>query len=215
MKNSICVAVLAAALGSCTSANERVLPASVGTTRAIATTGSLRLVTERDRMGYPILCSEPSPDYAVAFDKAAKATVTVTSADGSSTSIAPDTSSVEDVTPGEGRAQAVLALRDGLHAACQSYANGLIGQDAYSIILSQYGNLLVALVGKQAVDAAGKPISTTTGTINPRHATLSALVVACISGNDPTRIPAAQNPLLNPRFCSGVLTRAVALAGQG
>ena len=51
-----------------------------------------------------------------------------------------------------------MALRDGLYAACQAYANGVLGQDAYSLILSQYGNLLVRLVSvSSASDAGGKP----------------------------------------------------------
>jgi hypothetical protein len=46
-----------------------------------------------------------------------------------------------------GRTAGVVALRDGLYTACQAYANDVIGKDAYSLILSQYGNLLVALAG--------------------------------------------------------------------
>ena len=34
----------------------------------------------------------------------------------------------------------VVALRDGLYAACQAYANGVLGQDAYSLILEPVRN---------------------------------------------------------------------------
>ena len=49
----------------------------------------------------------------------------------------------------------MVALRDGLYSACQAYANQLIGKDAYSLILSQYGNLLVALASGGGGGAGG------------------------------------------------------------
>lgn len=206
------IAVLAI-LSGCTSANEKVLDASVGTTPAIATTGNLRLVTERRRGPMPVVCSEPSPDYAVAFDRTAKATITVNAQPGSSATVSPEMTNDENLTEGKGRQEAVLALRDGLYAACQSYANGLIGKDAYSIILSQYGNLLVALVGRASLDKDGKPLPVQVAAVS-RHTSFSALVVACISGNDPTRgLQEAHNPLLTPAFCARVMETALRAAG--
>jgi hypothetical protein len=115
-----------------------------------------------------------------------------------------DLSSTELITAGAGREAAVLALRDGLYTACQSYANGVIGQDAYAIILSQYGNLLVALMGKNgATDKPGP---------RPGDGAFAALLVACISSNDQSRSRYGQNTLLNPRFCSSVLRQALARA---
>ena len=215
MFDKIWAAALAAALVGCTSANESVQHADIGGTKSLVMTGNFRLITERKRLGYPIICSEPSPDYTVAFDKSAKATVKITSSTGTTTEIAPDAKTDESIEEGEGRAGAVLALRDGLYRACEAYANGFIGHDAYSIILSQYGNLLVALVGRSIVGSDGKPIATPSGAINPRQATLSALVVACISGQDPTRAPISQNPLLNLNFCSKVLNTALATGSRG
>jgi hypothetical protein len=60
-----------------------------------------------------------------------------------------------------GRTAGVVAL--GLYSACQAYANQLIGKDAYALILSQYGNLLVALAagGGGAAASAGSTPSTT------------------------------------------------------
>jgi hypothetical protein len=71
-------------------------------------------------------------------------------------------STTEAVTAQLGRTAGVVALRDGLYSACQAYANRIIGKDAYALILSQYGNLLVALAGS----GGGNPAAASGG-INP------------------------------------------------
>jgi hypothetical protein len=191
--------VPAVALVGCNSPNSRVSSVSFGSSTGIVTSGNLRLVTERPKQGYPpIVCTEPSPDYIVAFDRTRKLTALRPATEGER-KLEVDLSSVEDVEKGEGRDAAVLALRDGLYVACQSYANGVIGQDAYAIILSQYGNLLVALVGKDS--AAGKV------EVSGPNAAISAMTVACISGHDPSRDDSGRNPLLTVGFCRDLLAR--------
>jgi hypothetical protein len=112
-----------------------------------------------------------------------------------------DGSSSETLVEGAGRAEAVLALRDGLYTACQAYANGVLGQDAYAIILSQYGSLLVALVGKDAAAGKAPPAA--------GQSAMAALVVACISTHDASRTVYGRNDMLNPIFCAQVLRRAL------
>jgi hypothetical protein len=71
----------------------------------------------------------------------------------------------ETITQLAGRTAGVVALRDGLYAACQPYANGVLGQDAYSLILSQYGSLLVRLVSaSSAPDPGDKPAAASSST---------------------------------------------------
>ncbi|HVI30184.1 hypothetical protein [Hansschlegelia sp.] len=227
----------ASVLAACSSANQRVAHADFGTTQALATTGSLRLVTERTRPGYqPVVCSEPSPDYAVALNATRKIAVAVNKAAppaepaadavvGAAAAAPPfsgaaalDGSAVETVSEGRGRAAAVLALRDGLYAACQSYANGVIGHDAYAVILSQYGHLLVALVGggRAELGSDGKPAAVAAATIDARKSTLSTLLVACVSGHDRTRIGShGPNPILTETFCRNVMAAALRQATGG
>jgi hypothetical protein len=119
------------------------------------------MVTERPRQidsgpPLPTICTEPSPDVAVAFGKSLAASVTEQG--GTSGSGSLSVASTETATALAGRTAGVLALRDGLYAACQSYVNGVLGHDAYAVILSQYGNLLVALAG---TGTAGNPTSYT------------------------------------------------------
>jgi hypothetical protein len=171
-----------------------------------------------------------------------------------------------------GRTAGVLALRDGLYATCQAYANGALGQSAYALGLSQYGNLLVALTAHDpgasggttvsalgpsisitpnsggaptvtitpskasapaitpqaqpavadaddlppvlSVDAPGSPGAQGQGAANPNPGLFTAndsashaLLVACISEYDPTRL-GARNPADGVPWRSGVLTES-------
>lgn len=197
---AVVVVFVSIILAGC-SPNMNVAQVGFGDSKGIVSGGNLRLVTERKKLPNPnIVCTEPSPDYAVAFDRTRKVIVTPP-AEASGSKVDIDASPAEDITTGTGREAGVLALRDGLYTACQSYANGVIGQDAYAIILSQYGNLLVALVGKD--DAAAK--------VQPSGAqsAFSALLVACISQHDKSRSYQGENILLTPSFCSQVLKKAL------
>ncbi|WFU62680.1 hypothetical protein [Bradyrhizobium brasilense] len=151
----------------------------------------------------PTLCSEPNPDVAVAFAQSAALAANITNPSGIAGSGNASFSSTETVTALAGRTAGVLALRDGLYAACQTYVNGVIGHDAYALILSQYGNLLVALNGTGTINQT---------TFTAQDAATSALLVSCLSEHDPTRLAAGRlegtertNPLLNTRFCTRLL----------
>jgi hypothetical protein len=192
--------LLACLLSACDSPSARVTQLQFGSSTTLATTGNLRLVTERPRPGpdgslLPVVCTEPSPDYAVAFGQKGGGTLKVTVPQGSGEGGA-SVETTEAATELKGRTAGVLALRDGLYAACQAYANGVIGHDAYAMILSQYGTLLVALMAKP--EGALAPGS-------EKRAALAAMLVTCISTFDGTRLPAARNPVLDMRFCRRVL----------
>lgn len=191
------------------SPNMGVKPVQFGETKGVVSGANLRLVTERRKSAYPnVVCSEPSPDYAVAFGSNRTLKVTPP-ADALRSSVDIKSETTEYVLEGEGRAEAVLALRDGLYTACQSYANGIIGKDAYAIILSQYGNLLLGLVGKTGVG--------TVPATGPQAA-MSAMTVACISGHDATRSGSSSgvssNSLLTHQFCSQLLRTVLARSSK-
>ncbi|MGU3539365.1 hypothetical protein [Methylobacterium sp. A54F] len=195
-------------LTACDSPSLKVTQLQFGTSNTVATTGNLRLVTERPRPGpdgvlRPVVCTEPSPDYAVEFGRSGNVNLNVTVPEKGSGSLAGAFAQTEKVTELQGRTAGVLALRDGLHAACQAYANGVIGHDAYAMILSQYGTLLVALISKP--DGAIGPGS-------EKRAALAAMLVTCISTYDETRLPAARNPILDARFCRRVLHQGLSYA---
>jgi hypothetical protein len=209
-KGILSVLLVLAAVG-CTSPNVDVKPVQFGESTGIVSGGTLRLVTERPRgVGFPkVVCTEPSPDYATAFNNTRKVTIAVPSKTAVDRKADVDFSTSEIVGEGSGRAEAILALRDGLYTACQSYANGVLGQDSYAIILSQYGGLLTTLIAKSS--DAGKP-ATTAPAPSPGQSTLAALVVACISSHDKSRSMYDRNIMLDQPFCSRVLNRALAVA---
>lgn len=157
----------------------------IGGTTGVTTRGDLRLVTERPdphpALGlydHKVLCAEPSPDVALALSTTlslqASAKTAGTDATGSASHAA-----TEAVTALAGRTAAVMALRDGLFRACEAYANGVVGRDAYGLILSQYGDLLVTLMlGEDAAEAA----KTGVGVATPGAPGGSEAVVAIARG---------------------------------
>jgi hypothetical protein len=122
-------------------------------TEATFTTADIRLITQRERNNSPnpIVCTEPSPDVAKALSAAASAQ----GGNGGTTgSIAG--ASAEAVLALAGRSTALLGLRDGLYRACEAYANGAIGADAYALVLSRYGQLMTTLfLGQDVTGSAG------------------------------------------------------------
>jgi hypothetical protein len=165
----------------------------------------------------PTMCTEPAPDVAVAFGTSLQAAANINNQ--GSGGLGAGTS--EAALALAGRSASVLALRDGLYATCQAYANGALGQSAYALGLSQYGNLLVALtahdagaVGGTNVNATGPniqlnipqpaPAKTSGGNDNPGTQTVAARFAdASIDDQLPLRLvqappPAAASPAASP-----------------
>jgi hypothetical protein len=271
--------VLSAALGGCAIfADPNAWPQKFkyGDSENIASGANVRYVNDRlrdmaGREGRPLptMCTEPAPDVAVAFGTSLGASANI-SGQGSGGFGAGTSEAAMQLA---GRTAGVLALRDGLYATCQAYANGALGQSAYALGLSQYGNLLVALTAHDpgfqpaatatSVTAVGPSISITpnsggapTVTITPNKTSAPAitpqaqpavadaddlppvlpvtvtpgaqgqgaanpnpglftandsashaLLVACVSEYDPTRL-GARNPADGVPWRSGVLTES-------
>lgn len=204
------------AVASCDTPNTRFTDADFGDTKALATGGNLRLITQRPRQtssyeesSRVVFCTEPSPDYAVAFKRNADVTVQNVVADKPADQVQVKLASDEQVTNLGGRTGGVLALRDGLYAACQAYANGIIGHDAYAAVLAQYGRLIVAVANGQPVPA---PTPARPGYSDPTSSAFATVLIACLSEHDPTRLTPTQgyihNPLLTTQMCRSIIARA-------
>jgi hypothetical protein len=103
-----------------------------------------------DREVTRVFCQAPSPDWATAIAMQQQLNASGNFFQGSQGQFAASGSYAETISAMAGRTSGVIALRDGLYNACQAYANGVIGKDAYALILSQYGYLLVALAGNNS-----------------------------------------------------------------
>ena len=149
------------------------------------TTADVRMITQRTRQGSPnpIMCTEPSPDVAKALSTAAQ--LTGSGGNGTATgSVGAGGASAEAALALAGRSTALLGLRDGLYRACEAYANGVIGADAYALVLSRYGQLMTTLfLGQDVTGAAGTeaggsvqspPVSLTVNPPGASGATLNA-----------------------------------------
>jgi hypothetical protein len=158
-------------------------------TQATFTTADVRMITQRYRQGSPtpIICTEPSPDVAKALSTATQ----LSGSGGNATttgSLSAGGASAEAALALAGRSTALLGLRDGLFRACEAYANGVIGADAYALVLSRYGQLMTTLfLGQDVTGAAG----TAAGASVP-----SPPVSLTINPSSGSTVPAgqAQNP---------------------
>lgn len=184
----------------------------------IAGPGS-RIISERVRFDpdrSTVLCTEPSPDVAVALASSGNATISG-GASGASGSLGGGYTSSQTVTALDGRTAGVVALRDGLYFACQAYANGVLGLNSYSLILSEYSVLLRELVsgGDKAADPK-KPATTATPAAS-QAAAAGGVVLTVVGGSmsTPGGQPAkgadggstSTTPSLPPR--NGTLDRAM------
>jgi len=182
-------------------------------TPATFTTADVRMITQRNRQGSPnpIICTEPSPDVAKALSTAAQ--LAGSGGNGTATgSLAAGGASAEAVTALAGRSTALLGLRDGLYRACEAYANGALGADAYALVLSRYGQLMTTLfLGQDMTGTAGTeagasvqspPVSVT---INP-----SAASGATLAAGQPQSPPAPAPPPPGAQVASPPASSSVA-----
>ena len=191
-------------------------------TPATFTTADVRMITQRNRPGSPnpIICTEPSPDVAKALSTAAQ--LSGSGGNGTATgSLAAGGASAEAALALAGRSTALLGLRDGLFRACEAYANGVIGADAYALVLSRYGQLMTTLfLGQDVTGAAGTtasgsaqspPVSVT---VNPAT-TAPAIAAPAPSPSapiPPAPIPPAPAPPQTAPTAGGSSAAALALA---
>jgi hypothetical protein len=101
----------------------------------------------RDRS---IVCAEPSPDavsaFASEFSAAVKVALPKANVDASiARSIAE---SVQSLTQ---RTEMLQLLRDGYYRICEAYANGMVGEFGYALVINQIDNIIVKLVAINAI----------------------------------------------------------------
>jgi hypothetical protein len=172
------------------------------TTPAAFTTADIRVISERVHpvTGKTVICTEPSPDVAKALSAAAQLSAQGGNA-GTTGSLAAGGASAETVMALAGRSTALLGLRDGLYRACEAYANGALGADAYALILSRYGQLMTTLfLGQDITGAAGTQAGATAQS-PPVTVTVSGDVSGAsnvTAGQPPSQPSGAPQPLVAP-----------------
>jgi hypothetical protein len=159
--------VVIVALAACHQTDTVHYNTSVGTTPMLLTTADLRLISERpapDGSGRKIVCAEPPPDVAKALSTAEKASLAVQTQAAAGGNAAGSFASAEQLAQLAGRVPGLLALRDGLFRACEAYANGIIGDDEYALLISRYGEILVTVVLADAASStSASQLATLTG----------------------------------------------------
>ncbi len=182
----------------------------------LAPGGDYRMITVRmpSENGQDVLCSEPSPDWATALGTTQAIAASGGVSGGPSASLNASASQTEAITAMLGRTAGVIALRDGLYSACQAYANKIIGKDAYALILSQYGNLLVALAGSGAGGSGGASQAGNAQAAQMQQQAVQAMLVACISEYDQTLRPSGPTNSILAEHCGPFLRQVASASGE-
>lgn len=160
--------------------------------------------------GPPVFCAQPSPDLATAFGETVQGGASG-GGGGVTAGVNGELANTQSITALAGRTAGVVALRDGLYSACQAYANGMIGKDAYALILSQYGNLLVALASG---GASGSDTAAATSAAQIQQQAVQAMLVACLTHYDSTSGGLVTNAMLEtwcPAFMADFMKAVPAL----
>ncbi len=134
----------------------------------MVTTADVRVVTARHLppSNRSIVCVEPPPDVAKALQASLGGGAAVDASGIGNGSIQVDYNTSEALAELAGRVPGLLALRDGLFRACEAYANGSIGDAAYAMILSRYGDLLTTVILADAMHSSQASRAATAPTKN-------------------------------------------------
>jgi hypothetical protein len=139
------------------------------------TTAEIRIISERThpQTGQRVVCTEPSPDVAKALSTVSQLSFKGSSNAGASGEAGFAGGSAEAIAELAGRSTALIALRDGLYRACEAYANGAIGSDAYALVLSRYGQLMTTLFLGEDIRGAAAAIGSAPAVASPALITIN------------------------------------------
>jgi hypothetical protein len=98
-----------------------------------------------------IICAEPSPDALSALSANVSAQASLDIAGRGSGSGQFERSFAEAVQNIGKRTVTVQVLRDGLYRACEAYANGVLDEFGYGLILNQVDNIMVKLIALESL----------------------------------------------------------------
>lgn len=125
-----------------------------------------------------ITCAEPSPDVAKAVSTALNASGSggVTLPNGVTADVAAAVSRARAealVQLGE-RLATIQLLRDGLHSACEAFANGAITDTTYAVMLSRFDKTMVTMLATEIAGGAFGRSLAAAGMASEGHASASA-----------------------------------------
>jgi hypothetical protein len=111
-----------------------------------------------------LTCSEPSPDVAkalsTAFNVSASGGVTLPNGVTPEVAAAVSRAHAEALVQLGERLATIQLLRDGLHSACEAYANGAISDTTYAVMLSRFDKTMVTmLVSELTAGAFGRSLA--------------------------------------------------------
>ena len=158
-KFASCLAV--AALAGCAESQEIFRPFDIDST-SLSSDARQRVIISAARgpagQTRRIVCAEPSPDAVTALAASLGGSLAgkLPRLGGGQVltpelQLAYQQSLAEQVAYIGVRNSTIQLLRDGLYRACEAYMNGAVGDFGYSLILANYGRLMVALLASEGI----------------------------------------------------------------
>ncbi len=136
----------------------------------------------REGTNHRIICAEPSPDVAQAFQAALQAGAAVTNGQTKVDANLALATASQIAQLGE-RLASIQLLRDKMYRACEAYANGATTQGGYISMLARVDKTMTAMLGMEmAAGAFGRSLATAGGS-------------SSVTGADPAKVKAAQDAL--------------------
>jgi hypothetical protein len=153
--------------------------------RAINQTSAGRYSVHGRVMPSHITCAEPSPDVAKAISTALNVSGSggVTLPNGVTADVAAAVSRARAealVQLGE-RLATIQLLRDGLHSACEAFANGAITDTTYAVMLSRFDKTMVTMLATEIAGGAFGRSLAAAGMASEGHASATADLAAKIA----------------------------------
>jgi hypothetical protein len=167
------ISVVTFALGACST--EHYVRAEADVSRSsLVTDAKQRVILSLPRVhgtSSRIVCAEPSPDVAQAISEALKVGLSVdlskvAGADSKDKSVGFDfgKSSAASVAQLGERLAVVQMLRDRMYRACEAYANGAIGEAAYTLLMARNDKTMMSLLSNElAAGAFGRALASIGG----------------------------------------------------
>lgn len=171
--------MLATSLAACTAPQPYVSSADLGQGQSIVTDAKARVIASfpaenvkntsarsSDRKER-IVCAEPSPDVAQSISEAIRASLeldlsklaTADKSNNKTLGLDFSRSATESVAQLGERLAVIQLLRDKMYRVCEAYANGAIGEAAYTLILARHDKTMMSLLSNElAAGAFGRDL---------------------------------------------------------
>jgi hypothetical protein len=167
--------VIALAAGGCSWPLRR---GQLGDANYVATGADVRLVTSVPDPGVTghrqVTCAEPSPDIAKAVAEALSLAAKLHTQGEASGELNASRAYAEGVIRLTERMATIQLMRDSLYRACEAYANGVLSETSYAMLLNRYDDSMITMLTAELAARSFPSVGEGSPTISAKAGDLSA-----------------------------------------